>query len=354
MKYSATGARLWAATAPTTGSAIAYGATVAADDRAIYIAGFTTGVMTGSGATNAGQIDAFVSAFTPRGKRLWSRQIGSGATDIATSVAADADGNVYVAGHTFGTLPGSPVTHPGEQSDAFVIKYDAAGSLQWVRQLDVANSLFEAVAVSGSGYIDAAGAGGTSPYQGLVARYAPDGTLQWTKFFADRFINGLGEDAASNIYVSGYTPIDLPDAKGHGSAFVMKLDPDGAFLANAVFGAPNGRTSPLGLAVTPEGNAYLTGYVRGQVRHTSDVFAGALDVFIVKYDRDLRRRWAHLCGTNETEDGFAVAPAARGGVVVAGNTHASGTWANARGAVRQARQCRLVRSLQRRVIGDLR
>ena len=111
VKYSPTGARLWATNAPVTGGgAVAYGVTATGTGN-VYFVGFTDGVMTGSGATYGGQLDAFVSAFSGRGALLWSRQLGSGESDDASGVATDADGNVYVAGRTFGTLPGSPVSN---------------------------------------------------------------------------------------------------------------------------------------------------------------------------------------------------------------------------------------------------
>ena len=48
----------------------------------------------------------------------------------------DSDGNVYVAGVTYGTLPGQ--TNSGNY-DAFVRKYDADGNELWTRQFGSAS-----------------------------------------------------------------------------------------------------------------------------------------------------------------------------------------------------------------------
>ena len=62
----------------------------------------------------------------------WIRQFGSVDPAFQTDAAqaADADGNVYVAGETRGTLAGQ-ISVGGQ--DAFVRKYDASGSELWTR-----------------------------------------------------------------------------------------------------------------------------------------------------------------------------------------------------------------------------
>src|SRR5205823_600611 len=61
------------------------------------------------------------------GAELWTRQFGTAVNDFPGGLAADASG-VYVAGSTHGTLPGQ--TSAGDE-DAFVRKYDAAGTELW-------------------------------------------------------------------------------------------------------------------------------------------------------------------------------------------------------------------------------
>ena len=61
----------------------------------------------------------------------WTRQLGTSATDVSYGVSADGLGNVYISGYTDGSLGGPNAGG----TDAFVSKYDAAGTLQWTRQL---------------------------------------------------------------------------------------------------------------------------------------------------------------------------------------------------------------------------
>ncbi|MGH7485296.1 MAG: SBBP repeat-containing protein, partial [bacterium] len=58
-------------------------------------------------------------------------QLGTSAAESSRGVSADGLGNVYISGSTTGSL-GGPFAGI---IDAFVSKYDAAGALQWTRQL---------------------------------------------------------------------------------------------------------------------------------------------------------------------------------------------------------------------------
>ena len=94
----------------------------------VYISGCTDGSL---GGPNAGGDDAFVSKYDAAGTLQWTRQLGTSSTDLSHGVSADGLGNVYISGYTDGSLGG-----PNAGSyDAFVSKYDAAGTLQWTRQL---------------------------------------------------------------------------------------------------------------------------------------------------------------------------------------------------------------------------
>ena len=79
---------------------------------------------------NAGSHDAFLAKYDSSGEQLWVRQFGSAAYEELESVATDLDGNVYVAGHTQGSLAG---VNAGSY-DAFLAKYDSSGEQLWVRQ----------------------------------------------------------------------------------------------------------------------------------------------------------------------------------------------------------------------------
>jgi len=97
-----------------------------------YISGQTVGDLDG---TNAGGNDAFLIKVDAAGNEVWSRQIGTVHDDHGRDVAVDALGNAYITGETFGGIGGS---NAGE-SDAFLVKFDPAGTELWSLQVGSAD-----------------------------------------------------------------------------------------------------------------------------------------------------------------------------------------------------------------------
>ena len=119
--------------------------------------------------------------YNPSGPKQWTKQLGTSSYDIASGVATDSSGNVYVAGHTRDGLDGN--LSAGDY-DLFVVKYNATGTKQWTKQL------------------------GTTSYD-LAA--------------------GVAIDSSSNVYVAGSTEggIDGNSRLGDRDLFVVKYDSDG-------------------------------------------------------------------------------------------------------------------------------
>ena len=92
----------------------------------VYVAGFTDGGLDGN--TLTGTRDAFVTKYDSSGVKQYTRQLGvAGQYTVGISVATDANGNVYVAGSTFGGLDGNTLIGT---RDFFVTKYDSSGVKQ--------------------------------------------------------------------------------------------------------------------------------------------------------------------------------------------------------------------------------
>lgn len=102
---------------------------VAVDATGVYVAGATSGSM--SGNTSQGAQDAFITKFDLNGLELWTRQFGSFGNDKVLGMAA-ADGALYVCGSASDALPSQSAFG---QSDAFLRKYTTGGAELWTRQL---------------------------------------------------------------------------------------------------------------------------------------------------------------------------------------------------------------------------
>ncbi len=70
----------------------------------MLVAGSTNGSLVG---TSAGSNDAFVRKYDAAGTVLWTQQFGTSTNDYARSVSVGSDGSVLVAGSTNGSLVGT-------------------------------------------------------------------------------------------------------------------------------------------------------------------------------------------------------------------------------------------------------
>lgn len=151
----------------------------------IYIAGDTENNL--NGQENAGGRDAVLIKIDNRGNHIWTRQIGSKFDDGFNGVAVDSEGNVYAAGFASGPING--VEFSG-YTDLFIAKYDPDGNLLWVKLqghnredklLDVAVNQSGVYAV-GYGEGNFGGDFSLGGRDGVITKYTKEGKLVWTRF----------------------------------------------------------------------------------------------------------------------------------------------------------------------------
>lgn len=234
-----------------------------------FVAGWTQGVLPGQ--SSSGTLDAFVRKHDPTGTELWTRQFGSSDRDYLRGVVSDAGGNVYLAGETEGTLPGQ-VSAGGR--DAFVRKYDPAGTELWTRQFG--------------------GGGG-------------DGGA------------GVALDAVGDVYVVGTTRGAMPGQTTGGDydAFIRKYDAAGNELWTRQFGGIEGEGA-RGVTVGPGGRLVIVGTTQGAFPEQSN--SGGFDAFVTQYDLDGNALWMRQFGSSFNDYGVGVATDDKGDVTVVGST----------------------------------
>jgi hypothetical protein len=183
-----------------------------------------------------GGTDGFVAAFNAAGSAVvYSRQFGGPQVDSGNGIAVDAAGNAYVTGVTgsiainsFPTtaLSAQPNAVAGAQTDAFVIKLNAAGAQVYGSYL-----------------------GGTGADKG----------------------NAIAIDAAGNAYIAGqagdafisviaYPTVFKNTVTGASDAFIVKMDPTGANFVYKTYVGGSGIDEATGIAVDSVNDVYITGY----------------------------------------------------------------------------------------------
>lgn len=271
---------------------------------------------------SAGQEDAFAARLDTSGHLVYSTYIGGSGSDTATGIAADAEGNAYIAGYTssvdFPTTAGSPQRTLAGGVDAFLVKVNPIGgslvysTLLGGRGYDLAFS----IAMDPSGNACLAGTTGSADLRAglsvigklagttdaLVACLDASGSA-W-KYVA--YLGGLGAEEAyalavdmqGNAYVTGSTisadffvrPVDLPaKLPGDYDAFLTKLKPDGTLLYATLLGG-SGTEAGTAVALDPAGRVWAAGYtgsVDFPVKYAvQPAFSGSLDAFVASFSTD--------------------------------------------------------------------
>jgi len=234
-KFDPSGARIWGTYYGGTLHDIATCIALDASNNVI-IAGYctSTSLIATSGAHQTtwggGTSDAFVAKLNSTGTALiWASYYGGSLADVATGVAVDASGNVFLSGYTASTsaiaTTGSYMsTFGGGTYDGFLVKFNSTGTRQWATyyggsaddiprtgNIDIYGNMFiggDAVSTSGiatPGAYQTTFAGGTR--DAFVAKFNTSGIPQWGTYFG-----GALEDLAwsiviekGNIYMAGRT-----------------------------------------------------------------------------------------------------------------------------------------------------
>ncbi len=226
-KFDSSGNVLWTRQIGTTENDNGHAVTVDSSGN-VYISGSTSGDLDG---VNAGSYDAFLTKYDTSGNELWTQQIGTTSSDSSYAVTTDSTGNVYISGYTEGDLGG---TNAGSL-DACLTKLDASGNVLWSRQIGTyATDRSYGVAVDSSGNIFISGFTGGSldgtnlgSSDAFLTKYDASGNLLWTQQFGTMDTDesrALAVDSAGNVYSSGYTNGSLVGTNaGDWDAFLVKF-----------------------------------------------------------------------------------------------------------------------------------
>jgi Ca2+-binding RTX toxin-like protein len=133
-KYDTNGNQLWNTQLDSTAEANIEGLSIDSNGNS-YVAGKVWGSL--AGYTGQGNYDAFIGKYDNLGNRLWIKQFGTSQEDRVSGIVTDSNGNIYAIGTTFGSLSGN--TNYG-WGDVFLGKYDAFGNKLWIKQFGTSNN----------------------------------------------------------------------------------------------------------------------------------------------------------------------------------------------------------------------
>jgi hypothetical protein len=302
-KYSAAGDQLWVQFFTTIGEGDA-GTAIAVDhDGNVYVTGYNVETATG--------LDIVTVKYSPGGAELWVRRYDSGGgEDVPAAIACDGSG-VYVTGRSNGGFT--------------TIKYDFDGDQQWVRSyhggfgsdapadlvLDAAGNIYVTGQSTGNGTND----------DYATIKYDAAGTQQWVRRYdgpATTFASdydraaALGVDGNGNVFVTGNSSGDFA---------TVKYDAAGTEMWVRRYNGPGaGADWATAIAVDAFGNSYVSGSSYGNSTTKYD-FA------TLSYDGSGAVRWTERYNgpANDYDTPYSIAVHSSGNVYVSGSSGGTGT-----------------------------
>lgn len=254
----------------------------------------------------AGQSDMWLVKTDQNGVPLWNRTFGGAEKDWASAIIQISDGGFVLAGRTWSFGAG--------QSDMWIIKTDAEGTVQWQQTIggsgdDWAHGLIQTndAGFALAGYTCSFGVDSSDMW---LVKLDSNGALLWARTYG-----GVGNEQAFALvqtFDGGFALGGRTNTfgKGHYDMYLVKTDPEGYLEWNHSYGN-SGRDQAFALLQTTDGGFALAG-------ETRRFDMNYRDFWLVKTDDTGTIQWNQTYGTTEREWSDALVQAPDGGFILAG------------------------------------
>jgi hypothetical protein len=186
------------------------------------------GVVVAGWIESGGDIDGFVRLIDASGAIAWTTVVGDdAAADWFIAVDVADDGTVFATGNTRGDIGGRM---GGTDFDATLVKFSAAGAVQWSRQFGFNGvnrddrGLAVAASPDGSAFVGASFGGNAKP---VVTRYDSAGNQAWL------FETGENGDTIEDVAMLGtdafYSGVRLDNSFQAVEGFLFSMSTSGIF-----------------------------------------------------------------------------------------------------------------------------
>ncbi|MCB9183573.1 MAG: T9SS type A sorting domain-containing protein [Flavobacteriales bacterium] len=283
--------------------------------------------------------DAWVVKLAPGGAIEWEASFGGTLDDVASSIIRTVDSGYFFTGWTRSNDFDVSGNHSPGYNDAWAVKLDSMGILQWQRCLggtgsDIARSALQTasgefilIGSTSSGDGDVAGHHGVDDV--WVVSLNANGELQWQKCLGSSSSDygySIEQTGDGGYVLAGWTTGNSGDVSGHhGQGFadgwLVKLDSEG----NLEWQRCLGGTSPdafYSVASTTDGGFAVAGYTSSTNGDVSGLH-GNSDAWVVKVDAGGAIQWQRCLGGTGTDRAESVKSTSDGGFLVVGWTQSN-------------------------------
>ena len=252
-------------------------------------------------------VDVYLIKVNAKGDLEWERTFGGTLDENGHAVIQTADGGYMVVGWK--------ETSENGPSDVYLIKTDSHGNLEWEKTFGgfYDKKGYSVSQTSDGGYVicGATRLAGTDSANAFLLKVDVQGTLQWERTF-----EGHNNAVALSVFQTadgGYVMVGSTGSPSDTDVYLVKTDPEGDLEWEKVYGGPG---MDMGAAVlqTSDGGYLVAG-------STNSFGAGGYDVYLVKIDPQGNGEWENTFGDTGDEIAISITHSPDGGCVVVGGKY---------------------------------
>src|SRR5436190_3509364 len=215
--------------------------------------------------------DAFIVKYNSSGNLIWKHSYGGSGSDRFSRIIATQDGGYIAAGHSFSN--DGDVSGNHGSGDAWIVKTDAAGNLQWQKCFGGSRDDYALVIIADpSGYTfsgaessrDGDFANNFGDYDAWIVKISFTGNVIWQSTYGGSRFDEAGGLTRNNdgtyIFAGATTSNNQQVGNTHGGSldtWVVKINSTGNIIWKKVYGG-SGLDYCNGMTRTTDGNLVLT------------------------------------------------------------------------------------------------
>ena len=269
-----------------------------------------------TGSFGAGGLDVWFLKLDKAGSVVWQKTYGGTSDDEAISVLLADDGGFAIAGETKSFGAGD--------WDVWVIKLDRDGNVQWQKTYggpakDTASAdPFQQTPDGGYVLVGRTASFGAGESDAWVLKLDALGAIEWERTFG-----GPEHDEAHAVRIArdgSYVVAGFTESFGAGGVdtWLLKLDADGSVQWQKTYG---GSRDDLTWTV---GDTFDGGAIVGGT--TESFGGGGSDLMLLKLDANGDIQWQKTYGGNRNDEANSVRQTTDGGFIVVGGTVVANRW----------------------------
>jgi len=292
----------------------------------------------GAISSNHGGKDIWLIKTDTNGTVIWEKTFGGSNNEYGNSIIQTNDGGFIISGITLSN--DGDVGELSHTSDAWIIKTDSDGNIQWEKtyggsNIEDANAI---VQTDDGGYIFVARSysldGDVSNHHDLyytsdywVVKIDSNGNMEWEKSYGGNSQDvpyDIVKTSDGNFVIIGESngnEVDASNPHGAYDIWMIKIDNDGTLIWEKSLGGTGSETG-YKVMQTPTDELYAVGFTESNDLDVSNLI-GERDFWVIKLDAEANIIWEKTFGGTSIDKPYDFKMTQNGNILIAGYSSSS-------------------------------